>query len=71
MRRGATVALNYLPNDRRGASEIVDRLNEEGLSVPGAPGDVFQAGEVQSTVQETTQTFGGLDYLVSAYYNWP
>src|ERR1700741_3848956 len=64
-RRGATVALNYLPNDPRGASEIIDRLNMEGLSVRGAPGDVSQAGEVQSMVQETIQTFGGLDYLVN------
>jgi 3-oxoacyl-[acyl-carrier protein] reductase len=64
-RRGATVALNYLPNDPREASEIVARLNEGGFSVRGAPGDVSQAGEVQSIVQETIQTFGGLDYLVN------
>src|SRR6202035_2811929 len=39
-RRGATVALNYLPDDPRGARETIDRLNKEGLSVLGAPGDV-------------------------------
>jgi NAD(P)-dependent dehydrogenase (short-subunit alcohol dehydrogenase family) len=62
-RLGATVALNYLPNDPRGASEIVDRLNKEGLSVRGAPGAVSQVDEVQSMVQETIRTFGGLDCL--------
>jgi 3-oxoacyl-[acyl-carrier protein] reductase len=64
-RRGATVGLNYLPGDPRGASEIVDRLKKEGLSVRGAPGDVSQAGEARSMVQQTIQTFGGLDYLIN------
>jgi 3-oxoacyl-[acyl-carrier protein] reductase len=64
-RLGATVALNYLPNDPRGAREIVDRLNKEGLSVRGAPGDVSQVDEVQSMVQETIRTFGGLDCLIN------
>jgi 3-oxoacyl-[acyl-carrier protein] reductase len=64
-RRGATVALNYLPNDPRCASEIIARLNKEGLSVRGAPGDVSQAGEVQSMVRGIVQTFGSLDYLVN------
>jgi 3-oxoacyl-[acyl-carrier protein] reductase len=46
-RRGATVALNYHPDDPRGAIDIVDRLNKEGLRVRGAPGDISQAGEAQ------------------------
>ena len=64
-RRGATVALNYLPDDPRGARETIDRLNEEGLGVRGAPGDVSKPGEAQSMVQQTIQTLGGLDYLVN------
>jgi 3-oxoacyl-[acyl-carrier protein] reductase len=39
-RRGATVALNYVAHDPRGASETIDRLNKEGLRVHAAPGDV-------------------------------
>jgi 3-oxoacyl-[acyl-carrier protein] reductase len=39
-RLGATIALNYLPADPRGARETIDRLNKEGLDVRGAPGDV-------------------------------
>ena len=64
-RRGATVALNYISRDPRGASETIERFNKEGLSVRGAPGDVSQAGEVQSMVQQTIETLGGLDYLVN------
>ena len=32
-RGGATVALNYLPDDPRGARETINLLNKEGLSV--------------------------------------
>src|ERR1700756_3647485 len=64
-RRGATVALNYLPTDPRGVSEIIDQFHLEGLSVRGAPGDVSEPGEAQSIVQQTIQVFGGLDYLVN------
>jgi len=64
-RRGATVALNYVPDDPRSASETIDRLNKEGLSVQGAPGDVSRPAEAQSMVQQVIQAFGGLDYLVN------
>jgi 3-oxoacyl-[acyl-carrier protein] reductase len=64
-RRGATVALNYLPADPRGVSEIIDQFNKEGLSVRGAPGDVSRPGEAQSMVQQAIQALGGLDYLVN------
>lgn len=64
-RRGATVALNYLPDDPRGASEIVNRLNKEGFPVRGAPGDVSKPGDAQSMVQQVIREFDGLDYLVN------
>jgi 3-oxoacyl-[acyl-carrier protein] reductase len=64
-RRGATVALNYVPHDPRGASETIDRLDREGLSVRGAPGDVSQPPEAESMVQQVIAAFGGLDYLVN------
>jgi 3-oxoacyl-[acyl-carrier protein] reductase len=64
-RRGATVALNYVPHDPRGASETIDRLNKDGLSVRGIPGDVSHPGEAQSMVEQVIQLLGGLDYLVN------
>src|SRR5215468_2863336 len=42
-RRGAKVALNYLPDDARGPA-AVERLRADGLAVIGAPGDVSKAG---------------------------
>jgi 3-oxoacyl-[acyl-carrier protein] reductase len=64
-RRGATVALNYLPSDPRGVSETVDQFNKEGLSIRAVPGDVAQPGEAESMAQQVIRTFGDLDYLVS------
>ena len=64
-RRGATVALNYLPDDPRGAIDTIGRFDKEGLRVFAAPGDVSQAGSAESMVQQTIETFGGLDYLVN------
>jgi 3-oxoacyl-[acyl-carrier protein] reductase len=64
-RGGATVGLNYAPNDPRDAVATIERFNQEGLSVRGVPGDVSQPGEAESMVQQTVQTLGGLDYLVN------
>jgi 3-oxoacyl-[acyl-carrier protein] reductase len=64
-RRGAIVGLNYAPNDPRDAIATIERFNQEGLSVLGAPGDVSQPGEAESMVQQSVQTLGGLDYLVN------
>jgi 3-oxoacyl-[acyl-carrier protein] reductase len=63
--RGATVALNYLPADPRGVSEIVERLNKQGLSVRAMPGDVSQPDGAQSMVEEVIHALDGLDYLVN------
>ena len=64
-RRGAIVGLNYAPNDPRDAIATIERFNQEGLAVRGAPGDVSQPGEAEWMVQQTVQTLGGLDYLVN------
>ena len=64
-RRGATVALNYLPDDPRGVDATIDQFRKAGLSVQGAPGDVSRAADAQSMVQQVIQAFGGLDYLVN------
>jgi 3-oxoacyl-[acyl-carrier protein] reductase len=44
-RRGATVALNYAPNDPRDAIATIERFNREGFAVRGAPGDVSQSAK--------------------------
>src|SRR5207302_1276135 len=47
-RRGAKVALNYLPDDARGLA-AVERLRADGFAVIGAPGDVSKAGLISLT----------------------
>ena len=64
-RCGATVALNHLPDDARGAQEI-KRLQAEGLRVVAAPGDVAQSGAAAAIVAAALAGTGGrLDYLVN------
>ena len=48
-RRGATVALNHLPDDPRGVV-AVERLRAQGLAVIGAPGDVSRPDSVEKMV---------------------
>jgi 3-oxoacyl-[acyl-carrier protein] reductase len=62
--RGARVALNYLPDDARGATEV-ERLRAAGYEVFPAPGNVGRAGEAEEMVGRALKTLGGLDYLVN------
>ena len=63
-RRGAKVALNYLPEDARGPA-AVERLRAEGLAVIGAPGDVSKAGGAEKMVGEAIAALGRLDFLAN------
>src|SRR5579883_2691741 len=47
LRCGAAVALNHLPDDRRGPAEI-GRLRAAGGRVVAAPGDVSRPGEAEA-----------------------
>jgi 3-oxoacyl-[acyl-carrier protein] reductase len=63
-RRGAKVALNHLPDDRRGAA-AVERLRAQGFAVVGAPGDVAKPGAAETMVQDAIAALGRLDFLVN------
>ena len=63
-RRGARVALNYLPDDARGPA-AVERLHADGFVVIGAPGDVSKAGAAESMVRDAIEKLGRLDYLAN------
>jgi 3-oxoacyl-[acyl-carrier protein] reductase len=63
-RRGAKVALNYLPDDPRGPAAI-ETLSARGLAVIGAPGDVSKAGAAETMVLEAIGELGRLDYLAN------
>jgi len=63
-RRGAKVALNYLPDDARGPA-AVERLRADGFAVIGAPGDVSKAGAAEKMVGDTIEALGRLDFLAN------
>src|SRR5215468_1754100 len=63
-RRGAKVALNYLPHDARGPA-AVERLRADGFAVIGAPGDVSKAGAAEKMVGDAIDALGRLDFLAN------
>ena len=63
-RAGARVALNHLPDDDRGPTEV-EALRRAGLDVIAAPGSVAAPGEAEAMVQGAIDSLGGLDGLVN------
>jgi 3-oxoacyl-[acyl-carrier protein] reductase len=63
-RNGATVAVNFLPDDPRGPKAVAN-LHQEGLSVIAAPGNVGDAGEGVAMIGAAIQSLGRLDLLVN------
>ena len=63
-KRGATVAINHLPGDSRGAAAVA-RLAAQGFSVIVAPGDVSIAGAAETMVRDAIEKLGRLDYLIN------
>ena len=59
---GATVAVNYLPDDPRGP-EAVDKLIDTGGKAIGAPGSVGEAGAAEHMVLKAIGDLGRLDLL--------
>ena len=63
-RNGAAVALNHLPEDPRGPSEV-ERLRVQGWRIIAAPGDVAQPGQAERMVASAIDALGRLDFLVN------
>jgi 3-oxoacyl-[acyl-carrier protein] reductase len=63
-RNGATVAVNFLADDARGA-ETVARLKADGIRAVAAPGNVGDAADCARMVGKATDDLGRLDLLVS------
>ncbi len=63
-RYGCTVAVNFLPGERRGP-EAVANIRLEGLSAIEAPGHVGHAKEGVAMVEDTIRKLGRLDLLVN------
>lgn len=63
-RSGASVAINYLPQDPRGEAAVAS-LKAEGFAVIGAPGDLSDAAEADAMVKHAVEALGRLDLLVN------
>jgi 3-oxoacyl-[acyl-carrier protein] reductase len=63
-RCGATVALNHLAEDPRGAQEV-ERLKADGHRIIAAPGNVAQPREAETMVTRAIDALGRLDFLVN------
>jgi 3-oxoacyl-[acyl-carrier protein] reductase len=63
-RCGATVALNHLTDDARGAQQV-ERLKGLGHHVVAAPGNVSKPGEAEAMVARAIDGLGRLDFLVN------
>ena len=63
-RNGATVALNHLPDDPRGAQQV-ERLKGLGYKVIAAPGNVSVPVEAETMTGKAIDALGQLDYLVN------
>ncbi|MBV8652664.1 MAG: SDR family oxidoreductase, partial [Alphaproteobacteria bacterium] len=61
---GATVAINHLADDPRGAAEI-ERLTEAGHRIVAAPGNVSVPGEAETMVERAVDRLGRLDILIN------
>jgi 3-oxoacyl-[acyl-carrier protein] reductase len=61
-RNGATVALNHLPDDTRGAQQV-ERLKGLGHRVIAAPGNVSHPGEAETMTARAIDALGRLDFL--------
>ncbi|WP_158782156.1 SDR family NAD(P)-dependent oxidoreductase [Pantoea sp. BAV 3049] len=63
-RSGAKVAINYLPDDPRGAQALAE-LRAEGLEAIGAPGDLSDPVQADAMVKQAAADLGRLDLLVN------
>ena len=63
-RCGATVAVNYLPEDDR-AAEVLGAYRAAGLEIVPAPGNVAVAGEAERMVGDAVASLGRLDVLIN------
>jgi 3-oxoacyl-[acyl-carrier protein] reductase len=61
---GASVAVNFLPDDPRG-HEAVAKLRAQGFMAIEAPGNVANAGEAETMIARAIDALGHLDMLVN------
>ncbi len=64
-REGADIALNYLPNERPDAKEVIALVQEAGRKAAVFPGDIRDEAFCAKLVEQARAALGGLDILVN------
>jgi len=64
-REGADVAINYLPEEKSDASEVIELIRAEGRKAVPLPGDIRDERFCEKLVADAVQELGGLDILVN------
>jgi len=64
-REGASLVINYLPEEEPDAREVVQLIESEGGKVVTIPGDLKDEAFCKRLVADANQALGGLDILVN------
>lgn len=64
-REGASLVINYLPEEASDAQAVIDLVKAEGGEIVGIAGDLKDETFCQSLVQKAHQALGGLDIVVN------
>jgi len=64
-REGADVVINYYPTEESDAQDVISFIKAEGRKGVAIPGDLRDEVFCQKLVEQTVQSLGGLDIIVS------
>jgi NAD(P)-dependent dehydrogenase (short-subunit alcohol dehydrogenase family) len=64
-REGADVAINFLPEEKSDAAEVIKLIQAEGRKGVAIPGDIREESFCEKLVAKAVQELGGLDILVN------
>lgn len=64
-REGASLMMNYLPEEEADATEVIELVRAEGVDVHAMPGDLTDEDFCNRLVDEANTKLGGLDLVVN------
>jgi NAD(P)-dependent dehydrogenase (short-subunit alcohol dehydrogenase family) len=63
-REGADVAINFLPDEKEDAQDVISLIEKAGVQGHAIPGDVSDEAFCEELVRQAVEKLGGLDILV-------
>lgn len=64
-REGASVVINYLPEEESDAKSVIEVMKAEGVNAVAIPGDLRDEHFCHSLIEQTVEQLGKLDILVN------